>query len=153
MVILVFILTLITFASSCSGALNAAPQDSAPSNIKDVFVENSDNIVEKGEWGGEDIRMLVEETGAAIQFACADARIDDVLKTDPKGAFSVSGVYIAQSPGPQRIDNPPLEKKARFSGVVDGKNMTLTITLIDADNEIGTFNLRHGQTVRVRRCY
>ena len=137
---------------------SAAPGSQARENIETVMntmsePEQTQRVVEKGTWGGDGIMVNVDKAVTTIEFSCADARIDGELKTDRSGKFSVIGVYIAQTPGPMRVDRPPAEQRARFEGRITGKRLNLKITLVEGKTDLGEFNVEHGKMARVFRCY
>ena len=43
-------------------------------------------------------------------------------------------------------------RAAKFEGKVTGSNMTLTVTMTDSNETVGTFELKRNVTPRLRRC-
>jgi hypothetical protein len=111
---------------------------------------NEQDKVATGSWGGQNISMQVSDAGARIQFACARGSISQPIALDSKGGFSVKGVFVSEPPGPTRDDIP--NRPALYSGSVQDNTMTLSITLTDTDQKLGTFNLEHGKSIPLRRC-
>jgi hypothetical protein len=108
--------------------------------------------VSSGSWGGQNIGLNVTDTGAAIQFPCAHGTIDQLLVLNDQGRFSAKGTFVAERPGPTREDNPPEGQPALYEGTVTNETMTLTVTLSKTKEQVGSFNLEHGKTGRVRKC-
>ncbi|HEX7314760.1 MAG TPA: hypothetical protein VF297_12615 [Pyrinomonadaceae bacterium] len=109
--------------------------------------------VATGKWGGQNAQLDVTEEGAQIRFSCARGSIELPLALDAEGRFTAQGTFVAGSMGPQREDDPPKSRPAVYSGVVRDKVMTLTVTVPDAKDEGGTFELTQGEPGRIRRCH
>jgi len=105
-----------------------------------------------GNWGGSSIRIEIDGSQATIEYDCANGTITGPLKLDRNGKFSLPGTHVREHPGPVRLDDERRGEPARFSGWTDGKKMTLTVTLIKGNQEIGTFTLMHGEDGRIRKC-
>jgi hypothetical protein len=105
-----------------------------------------------GSWGGEQIRMEVTAQGAEINYPCAHGSIKGALKLDRNGKFDLTGNHVAEHPGPIRNDEDTKGHPARYTGRIDGENMTLTVTLTDTKETVGTFTLTYGRGGRVRKC-
>lgn len=106
-----------------------------------------------GEWGGEHIQMTVTKLGATVDFDCALGAIDEPLLPDKDGNFEVRGTYALLRGGPVRPDEPPPKKQAAlYRGWTNGKEMRLTVTLVDTGREVGTFSLGLGGRPLLERC-
>jgi hypothetical protein len=106
-----------------------------------------------GVWGTEHMVIRVENGAAAIEYDCAHGTINGPLKIDSKGRFSLRGTHVRERPGPMRIDQPPLDRPARYTGWTDGRKMTLKVTLEDGKKEtVGNFELKRGQPGRLFKC-
>lgn len=105
-----------------------------------------------GEWGGQGISMEVTDTGATLGFDCATGSITEPIVPDGAGRFSVKGLFARQHPGPTREDDNNEGQPANYSGLIEGENLTLTITLTRNAEKVGTFTLGHGRPGRIRRC-
>jgi len=105
-----------------------------------------------GVWGGQGISMEATDTGAMLDFDCASGTITEAITPDGAGKFSVKGRFARQRPGPTREDDNNEGQPATFSGVIDGENLTLTITLTKNSEKVGDFTLTHGKMGRIRRC-
>ena len=108
--------------------------------------------VAAGEWGGDHVRLTVNESGAVIDFDCAHGKIDGALPLDLRGRFDVVGTFVLEHGGPQRPDETPDSRPARYSGTVAGKEMQLTLTLTEGDRASSSFQLSAGQQARLLKC-
>src|SRR5712692_2173498 len=99
------------FASSCAGP-------SAPTTVP------------VGQWGGDQVRLIVESTRGTIEFSCAHGSFDGALRLDRRSAFDITGVYVREG-GPIRLDETPFQHPARYFGTTDGRRMTLTVAVTD----------------------
>lgn len=105
-----------------------------------------------GEWGGQHIGLTVLDRGAALEYDCASGSIDEPLLIDSRGDFLAVGTHTRGHGGPARIDEVPDRHPARYAGSTDGKTMTLTVTLSDSGELLGTFNLVRGASPSVFKC-
>src|SRR5262249_31359586 len=108
--------------------------------------------VPAGPWGGVGIQLAVTASGATTEFDCAHGTIDQPLDRDREGRFSAVGRYVSEHGGPIREGDPPDSHPARYQGQITGDTMTLTITLTDRQQEIGSFTLKRDQSARLRKC-
>ncbi len=104
-----------------------------------------------GTWGGKDISVSVTDSGATIEYSCAEGTISQPIVLDANGNFDVKGVYVAEHGGPTRVgeDN---SHPARYSGRIDGNKMTLTVMLTDTKEIIGTYTLTYGALTQLVKC-
>lgn len=105
-----------------------------------------------GVWGGNHIIMEVIDFGAKIEYDCADGTIDQTMELDDHGYFEVTGKHTRRRPGPARSNQEPDRHDARYRGRVDGNRMTLTVTLIESKEPVGTFSLKFGERPELTRC-
>jgi len=103
-------------------------------------------------WGGQHIRIAINEGTAQVDYDCASGEINGPLNVDPEGHFSWRGLFIHEHPGPVRIDENPSRQEAIYSGSIKGNVMSLTVKLARAGDLIGTFTLRRGSPGRVWKC-
>jgi hypothetical protein len=108
--------------------------------------------VRMGAWGGLDMGMQIGPHFTSIEFDCARGSIGQPIPLDKQGHFEVPGSYIQEHGGPERIGVPPDIHPARYTGQVQGKMMSITVTLTDTMQIIGTFTLTHGQYPFVTKC-
>lgn len=103
-------------------------------------------------WGGNGIRVTVEQKKVTVEYACADGEIAGRLKTDARGNFKVNGIHIRQRGGPVRVDAKPESQPVRYEGKITGRTMTISVTLTQTGENIGTFELKRDVTPRLIRC-
>jgi hypothetical protein len=108
--------------------------------------------VAAGVWGGEHIQLQVTESGASIEYDCAHGTIDQPLMLDAQGRFDVKGTHVREHGGPVRRDDKPNSHLARYTGSVESKTMTLTVTLTDAQDASNTYTLTQGEQGRLFKC-
>jgi hypothetical protein len=105
-----------------------------------------------GEWGGVHLGLVVTDAGADLEYDCAEGRITGPLRPDEGGRFSAAGTHFPGHGGPIRIDEIRESRPARYDGTVRGDRMTLTVTLTDSNDVLGTFILIHGASPHVFKC-
>ena len=105
-----------------------------------------------GTWGAPHINVQIENGSATISYDCANGTITGPLTLDGRGQFSLLGTHLRERPGPIRVGDNRQGSPARYTGWTDGRKMTLTVTLVDSKESIGTFTLTRGQSGRIRRC-
>lgn len=93
------------------------------------------------------------KNGAEIQFNCAHGDIEEPLLLDQQGRFSAKSTSVRRRMGPQREGNPSVNQTAVYSGVIRNQSMTLTVTLMETKQMIGTFTLEHSKLVRPVKCH
>jgi hypothetical protein len=96
--------------------------------------------------------LLVTERGGSLEYDCAHGKIDQALVADGAGRFDLRGTHTREHEGPIREDEEADTHPARYSGTTDGRTMTLTVTLLDSGEEVGTFKLTRGQAGRILKC-
>lgn len=112
---------------------------------------DTSDAVAKGSWGGNHVRLEVQEGEAQIEFDCAHGTLGKIAP-DASGNFDVVGTFVAERAGPVRIDETANGRPARFHGSVSDKTLTLTVTLTDTGDEVGTYTLTHGKATRLTKC-
>ena len=70
----------------------------------------------QGQWGGDQLRLVIDAQGGRIATACADGSFRGPLMLAADSSFLVTGVYDQHQPGPQRADEDAAHASARFSG-------------------------------------
>jgi hypothetical protein len=108
--------------------------------------------VATGVWGGEHIQMQVTESGARIEYDCAHGAIEQPLVLDGEGRFEATGIHVRERGGPVRIGDKPDSHPARYTGSVNGKTMTLTVTLTDTQDTLDTYTLTQEDSGRIMKC-
>jgi hypothetical protein len=130
-------------------------------NVAKVTMENK--TLAEGNWGGQQVRMFVTESGAEVDFACAHGTVDQRIELDSEGRFDARGTYEEEGGGP--VKKVPItdedktthsdatgDNAARYTGRVTAQRMTLTVTLTKTGRAIGTFSLIQGATPRMHKC-
>ena len=101
-------------------------------------------------WGGTHIGLVITVTGGTVEYDCAEGEILEPIRVT-NGRFNVLGLHYMGMGGPIGVDkvNP---RPARYEGTVKGDEMTMTVTLTDTKEQVGTFNLVRGENPRVVKC-
>ena len=107
-----------------------------------------------GTWGGEHAALEVTEEGGRIEYDCAHGDLGEPLVVDRSGRFDVTGTHTPEHGGPVREDEKLVSHPARYVGRVDGDRMTLTvsITVTNTAETLGTFALTRGVAGRLLKC-
>ncbi len=105
-----------------------------------------------GEWGGAHLGLVVTDAGANLEYDCAEGRISGAVRPDRSGRFSAIGLHIPGHGGPIRFGEILETRPARYDGTVRGDKMTLTVTLTDTNEVLGTFTLTQGASPHVIKC-
>ena len=105
-----------------------------------------------GSWGGQHIRIEIANDSAEIDYDCAHGTIDGPLRVDSRGHFSLAGKHFRERPGPIREGEESNGQPAKYTGSIAGDKMTLTVTLKNAGEALGTYTLVHGSPGRVWKC-
>ncbi len=105
-----------------------------------------------GMWGGEHISMEITASGTTIEYDCAHGTIDGFFAIDGSGRFDLSGVHVLEHGGPVQDGVPPDAHPARYVGRTNGRTMSLTVTMTDTDQVVGTFALVRGVPGQVFKC-
>jgi len=91
-------------------------------------------------WGGQEAGLVVTDTGATAQFACAVGTISGAIVRDAAGHFRVPGIY-ALTPGPAYLPHP-----ATYDGTVVGDAMALSVIVPEVSAQpVGPFALVRGR--------
>lgn len=109
-------------------------------------------VVTPGVWGGAHIRLEVEEKSATVQYDCAHGSIDEQLTLDAEGRFEARGTFVNEGGGSIRVRINRVRQPARYEGRVSGGRLSLTVTLTETSQTIGTYTLTRGSEGRVRKC-
>ena len=105
-----------------------------------------------GEWGGEHIALAVSAGGATLEYDCAHGTIDEPIVPNDDGDFNVQGTDVREVGGPAQGGVTPDVLMAGYRGTTDGRRMTLTVSLPDLGEVVGTFELTLGETAQIFRC-
>lgn len=104
-----------------------------------------------GSWGGEHVRLTVEDAGAEIEFDCAHGRVEEALVLDERKRFDARGVFVRERGGPVRKDQAEDAVPARYTGIVEGDTMALTVSP-EGSESTGPFSLAKGARARLVKC-
>ena len=107
--------------------------------------------VAPGRWGGTGIAVEVTASGANIELDCAHGTIDAPLSLDAEGRFDQPGTFVRERPGPVRLDEEDKGEPARYSGRLDGEELTLQIQ-VGARPPMPPLTAILGRTARLRKC-
>ena len=110
-----------------------------------------DSSVKVGRWGGPHVAMTVTPERADIEFDCGRASVDGAFPLDRDDAYTATGTFLQERPGPTRPEGPP-RRPMRLTGGVKDDTMTVRVTLTDQDEDIGTFTLTFGADARLVKC-
>jgi len=113
---------------------------------------STDRQSKTGLWGGQHIRLHLNENGGEVEFDCARGTLSEPLTVDSLGRFSVSGTHVRETPGPIRVGVTPAPQAARYTGTLTGLTLELTVTLNESKTTIGTFKLTQGEEGRLWKC-
>ncbi|MGH7668879.1 MAG: hypothetical protein ACRENQ_05240 [Gemmatimonadaceae bacterium] len=104
-----------------------------------------------GNWGGPNAGMVVSDSGAEVQYACASGRITAPLLLNSHGDFNLPGLYIRTGPGPVPVNDSLVPKfPARYTGHTDGKAMSFTMSGDSVPTQ--SYDLTFGGNPNVMRC-
>lgn len=109
--------------------------------------------VPNGVWGGEHIRMDVNDSGADIEFDCARGIISRRLALDAQGRFKLQGTYKAETAAPAADDGGAAGSgvAATYTGVLNGSSLRLEVS-IDGQDTPRTFDLLQGDQGHLAKC-
>jgi hypothetical protein len=105
-----------------------------------------------GLWGGEHVRLVVDRSGARLEYDCAESTIDKPIEVDDRGGFTARGVYRPGRGGARRDDEPSASNRVRYSGEVTGDTMKLTVRREENAEILGVFTLKRGADVLLMKC-
>src|SRR5689334_19032176 len=80
----------------------------------------------QGRWGGEHVSLTVTAAGADLEFDCAHGRVEESLRLDARGQFSLRGVYVREHGGPVREGEPEDRRPALYLGQLEGSRLGLS---------------------------
>ena len=105
-----------------------------------------------GDWGGEHVQLQLEEAGGTLEYDCAYGTIDPGWTLADDGEFTGTGEHVIEHGGPVREGEILPARPASYDGMVEDDRMSLTVTLSDSAQVIGTFQLQRGSDGQLMRC-
>jgi len=104
----------------------------------------------QGVWGGEHIGLTITAYGGVVDYDCSAGSIDQVFAPDASGHFDLLGTWWFTPP--VLFENwQPDKRPARYVGVLNGKNITMTVIRLD-DGTTMTYQLTQDAVPLVRHC-
>jgi hypothetical protein len=135
-----------------SGGMTSSSNVTASHRSRAVHPSPAAGALSSGHWGGDHAGLVIGLTGASVEYDCAHGTIDVPFALGASGEFDLRGTHDREHGGPVREDEVPDRHPARYQGTVKGESMTMTVTLTDTGQTIGTFNLRRGSNPNVFKC-
>ena len=101
-------------------------------------------------WGGQHIGLVITVTGGTVEYDCAEGEILEPIRV-VGGKFSALGLHYLGIGGPVGTDRVH-PRPARYEGNVKDDVMTMTVTLTDTQEKVGTYTLERGASPHVVKC-
>lgn len=105
-----------------------------------------------GSWGGEHIALELAPQGGTLEYDCAAGTIDESVRPDSSGRFSVRGTHTPGHGGPERVGEEASAMPADYQGRVSGSRMTLSVRVPSSGLALGPFVIQRGATPMIMRC-
>jgi hypothetical protein len=100
--------------------------------------------VPKGEWGGRNMDLFVDDAGASASFKCgAKGRINQPLVVSDTGSFDLTGTY-----DPVLLNGGA--RPARYTGTLSGTMLQVTVSL--DGGSVGTYEVDEGRPASFDVC-
>ena len=110
-----------------------------------------DSNLKAGRWGGPHVAMTVTAERTEIEFDCGEASVDGAIPLNRDGAFTATGTFLQERPGPTTPAGPP-RRPMRLTGGVKDDTMDMRVMLTDQNEDIGSFTLAFGADPRLVKC-
>ena len=102
----------------------------------------------RGTFGGNNAGLMADDTSAHVHIGCTYGDVHEPIVLDLSGRFDVAGEHnITAFPVDRGILHP-----ARFTGSIDGRTMTLTVTLTDTAITLGPVSLTFDKEPTMGPC-
>jgi hypothetical protein len=102
----------------------------------------------RGTFGGNNAGLMADDTSAHVHIGCTYGDVHQPIVLDLNSRFDV--------PGEQDITAFPVDRgilhPARFTGSIDGRTMTLTVTLTDTAVTLGPVSLTFEKEPNMGPC-
>ncbi|HKP69750.1 MAG TPA: hypothetical protein VJV05_10750 [Pyrinomonadaceae bacterium] len=118
----------------------------------EAMAQTKYTAVQRGDWGGTGIAVVVKDKTVAIEFDCAVGEISTQLKMDGRGKFVALGTYRNEMHGPIRLKFQPKPQPARYEGRVSSKTMRFKVILTGTGEVVGDFSAELGKAAQIRKC-
>jgi hypothetical protein len=115
-----------------------------------IYPVKGAHLFAPSDWGGEHVVLTISQNGATFEFDCAHGQTDQPITVDKDGNFDAPGTFTPDSVGPARRDENPPADRARYSGHIEGDTMTLKV--VRAEKDPGTFTLTRGAHPMLKKC-
>lgn len=96
----------------------------------------------EGDWGGSNASLSLSRTGGTLSYACGAGTMDSGWILTDAGLLTGTGKHFFGG-GPLPIQGRP-PHPATYSGRIDGRTLTLTVTLTDLGQVLGPFLMLRG---------
>jgi hypothetical protein len=96
--------------------------------------------------------MSLTETGATIDYDCAQGTIEGALRLRSDGSFTAEGAHTFEHGGPVHSGEKIVARAARYTGRIEGNRMILSVTLPESGQVLGPYELQRGQPGQVFKC-
>lgn len=142
--------------ASCrnSGAQSnsVGPSTTVNSNQSAPASRQNGRALGNGVWGGQGISLEINDSGAEINYDCAHGTITGKVIPDREGKFTAKGFHVREHGGPVREEEKADGQPVTYQGSIEGETMTLTVTLSETKETIGSYTLTRGKSGRIRKC-
>ena len=105
-----------------------------------------------GSWGGQHVAVVLGREGGALEYDCAAGTIDEPVRPDASGRFTVHGTHKPGHGGPERLGEEAPSQPAEYVGRVNGERMTLSVRVLVSGVTLGPFTVERGVTPVIMRC-
>ena len=110
-----------------------------------------DSNLKAGPWAGPHVTMMVTSERTTLEFDCGQASVDGTIPLDRDNAFSVTGTFVQERPGPTTPSGPP-RRPMRLTGSIKDDTMSMRVTLTDQNEDLGSFTLAFGADAHLVKC-
>lgn len=106
--------------------------------------------VPSGVWSARGAVLTIGAQRSQIEFDTGTAAIAGPLVVDGQGRFRTTAQFESYMGGPQRLDQPPLLRKATIAGRIVGDTLALTMQ-IDGERAPRRFSMTQGRAAKLIR--
>jgi hypothetical protein len=130
-----FLITLAAIVAGCGGRLPTSPQNSLRSGV----------------WGSNEASLIIKDSTATLQILAAPGCFGSYGEIDqpiPTARFTLRGTYtqlMGVSPG-------KVQYAADYSGIVEGSQISITVTVPSLQQSFGPFRLTYGGNSTLVPC-